>query len=113
MSAESYVRGFCKAAEAAGVDPMFLAKFAEGYEELGSIHHPFNLQGERSPKRPGTKFIPLTEQEKKDHFFPSWYSYLNPMNYARAATARKVLPLTKRERMTPVRSLRTSGLSAR
>lgn len=28
MSKESYIRGFCKAAEAAGVDPKELAKFA-------------------------------------------------------------------------------------
>ena len=28
MSKESYVRGFCKTAEAAGVDPQALAKFA-------------------------------------------------------------------------------------
>ena len=29
MSKESYVRGFCKAAEAAGVDPVALAKYAQ------------------------------------------------------------------------------------
>ena len=29
MSKESYARGFCKAAEAAGVDPEVLAKFAQ------------------------------------------------------------------------------------
>lgn len=28
MSKESYIRGFCKAAEAHGVDPQALAKFA-------------------------------------------------------------------------------------
>ena len=28
MSKESYIRGFCKAAEAHGVDPVRLAKFA-------------------------------------------------------------------------------------
>ena len=30
MSKESYVRGFCKAAEAAGVDPSVLLKYAQG-----------------------------------------------------------------------------------
>jgi hypothetical protein len=30
MSKESYARGFCKAAEAAGVDPVALAKYASG-----------------------------------------------------------------------------------
>ena len=29
MSKESYARGFCKAAEAAGVDPVALAKYAQ------------------------------------------------------------------------------------
>jgi len=29
MSKESYIRGFCKAAEAAGVDPSALAKYAQ------------------------------------------------------------------------------------
>jgi hypothetical protein len=32
MSKESYIRGFCKVAEAAGVDPKALARFAEGKE---------------------------------------------------------------------------------
>ena len=36
MSRESYARGFCKAAEAAGVDPKALAKFAQAkYYETG------------------------------------------------------------------------------
>ena len=32
MSKESYARGFCKAAKAAGVDPVVLAKYAQGYD---------------------------------------------------------------------------------
>ena len=35
MSKESYVRGFCKAAEAAGIDPHALAKFAQQYKTEG------------------------------------------------------------------------------
>lgn len=35
MSKESYIRGFCKAAEAAGVDPVALAKFAQEYKTDG------------------------------------------------------------------------------
>lgn len=35
MSKESYARGFCKAAEAAGVDPAALAKFAEAIYNTG------------------------------------------------------------------------------
>lgn len=35
MSKESYARGFCKAAAAAGVDPVALAKYAQDYEGAG------------------------------------------------------------------------------
>lgn len=35
MSKESYIRGFCKAAEAAGVDPVGLAKFADAIYNTG------------------------------------------------------------------------------
>ena len=35
MSRESYIRGFCKAAEARGVDPQELAKFAQQYKTEG------------------------------------------------------------------------------
>ena len=35
MSKESYIRGFCKAAEARGVDPQVLAKFAQQYKTEG------------------------------------------------------------------------------
>lgn len=35
MSKESYARGFCKAAEAAGVDPTALAKYAQQYKTEG------------------------------------------------------------------------------
>ena len=35
MSKESYARGFCKAAEAAGVNPEALAKFAQQYKTDG------------------------------------------------------------------------------
>ena len=37
MSKESYIRGFCKAAEAAGVDPVALAKFAQDYKTNGYV----------------------------------------------------------------------------
>ena len=39
MSKESYIRGFCKAAEAYGVDPQALAKFAAG-EFAGAVPTP-------------------------------------------------------------------------
>ena len=39
MSKESYIRGFCKAAEAHGVDPQALAKFAAG-EFAGAVPTP-------------------------------------------------------------------------
>ena len=35
MSKESYARGFCKAAEAAGVDPVALAKYAQQHKTDG------------------------------------------------------------------------------
>lgn len=35
MSKESYARGFCKAAEAAGVDPVALAKYAQEFKTNG------------------------------------------------------------------------------
>jgi len=35
MSKESYIRGFCKAAEAAGADPVALAKYAQQYKTEG------------------------------------------------------------------------------
>ena len=35
MSKESYIRGFCKSAEAHGVDPKALAKFAQQYKTEG------------------------------------------------------------------------------
>lgn len=35
MSKESYARGFCKAAAAAGVDPVALAKYAQQYKTEG------------------------------------------------------------------------------
>lgn len=38
MSKESYARGFCKAAEAAGVDPVALAKYAQsGLNGVGPL----------------------------------------------------------------------------
>ena len=37
MSRESYIRGFCKAAEAAGVDPVELAKYAQQYKTDGYV----------------------------------------------------------------------------
>ena len=37
MSKESYIRGFCKAAEAAGVDPKALAKYAQQYKTDGYV----------------------------------------------------------------------------
>jgi len=40
MSKESYIRGFCKAAEAAGVDPVFLAKFAQTPPIKGPLETP-------------------------------------------------------------------------
>ena len=39
MSKESYIRGFCKAAEAHGIDPQALAKFAAG-EFAGAVPTP-------------------------------------------------------------------------
>lgn len=38
MSKESYVKGFCKAAEAAGVDPHALAKYAQSV--IGNVQPP-------------------------------------------------------------------------
>ena len=35
MSRESYIRGFCKAAEAAGVDPVALVKYAQEFKTNG------------------------------------------------------------------------------
>lgn len=50
MSKESYIRGFCKAAEAAGVDPQALAKYATGATGATPASQPlvFNTTG---PKR--------------------------------------------------------------
>lgn len=49
MSKESYIRGFCKAAAAAGVDPQALVKFAEPkYKTNGKalVQRPFNSFGD-------------------------------------------------------------------
>ena len=43
MSKESYARGFCKAAEAAGVDPVALAKFAQSIVNGGAQAPLFGL----------------------------------------------------------------------
>lgn len=49
MSEESYARGFCKAAAAAGVDPVALAKYAQQYKTEGYV--PSMLKGENSGSR--------------------------------------------------------------
>lgn len=57
MSKESYARGFCKAAAAAGVDPVALAKFAEDY-----FHYDRNLKSmiDDSLETAGTPGYPVT-----------------------------------------------------
>jgi len=59
MSKESYIRGFCKAAEAAGVDPKALAKFAGQYE------------GEPLKEPSNTDFKNLAEVSDKTNTNPS------------------------------------------
>ena len=79
MSKESYVRGFCKAAEAAGVDPVALAKFAETYgpiehpEYLGNVPKPVLREYEGKPMRGPTKedISSLAEASDKTNTNPS------------------------------------------
>ena len=63
MSKESYARGFCKAAEAAGVDPVALAKFAETY---GPIKHPEYLGDMSKPVMREYEGKPMREPTKED-----------------------------------------------
>lgn len=44
MSKESYARGFCKAAEAAGIDPVALAKYAQHYNTEGWAPEPSQIK---------------------------------------------------------------------
>ena len=48
MSKESYARGFCKAAAAAGVDPVALAKYAQQYKTEGYVPSMQKLEGSGS-----------------------------------------------------------------
>ena len=57
MSKESYARGFCKAAEAAGIDPVHLAKYAQWY-------NPFSLF--RTKTNPATQ-TPATQTPAKGY----------------------------------------------
>lgn len=60
MSKESYARGFCKAAEAAGVDPVVLAKFAQqGY--FGIKDGPSVLNAELQKGFERAKSMPLAQ----------------------------------------------------
>lgn len=52
MSKESYARGFCKVAEAAGVDPTELAKFAQQYKTEGYAPHADDLQKPKEDQIP-------------------------------------------------------------
>lgn len=65
MSRESYARGFCKAAEAAGVDPKALAKFAANSTAV--VHPPKGLSGIKGV----------------NPSFLDWYNFLHtiPMRY--------------------------------
>ena len=49
MSKESYARGFCKAAAAAGVDPVALAKYAQQYKTDGYAPRRVARLGRKSP----------------------------------------------------------------
>ena len=49
MSKESYARGFFKAAEAAGVDPVALAKYAQQYKTDGYAPRRVARLGRKSP----------------------------------------------------------------
>ena len=62
MSKESYARGFCKAAEAAGVDPVALAKYA------AKSSPEFKTEGyaPESVSRIGTDAVPLYTPPKYD-----------------------------------------------
>ena len=50
MSKESYERGFCKAAEAAGVDPVALAKYAQQFANKTKKDQPKYNTGGRAPE---------------------------------------------------------------
>ena len=52
MSKESYIRGFCKAAETAGVDPKALAKFAQ--QGVAALENQAKAEMARQRTRPGT-----------------------------------------------------------
>jgi len=49
MSRESYIRGFCKTAMAAGLDPCALAKYASAYELAQSSANLAAMENELRP----------------------------------------------------------------
>lgn len=59
MSKESYARGFCKAAAAAGVDPVALAKYAQWYNPMNWFRGSTNEEGD-----------PKAQQYKTDGWAP-------------------------------------------
>lgn len=65
MSKESYVRGFCKAAEAAGVDPVALAKYAQQYKTDG-----YAPRWQEWSKMPFINFTPKNTWDISTRFMP-------------------------------------------
>ena len=96
MSKESYIRGFCKAAEAKGVDPKALAKYAaniNNVRQTGSVQ-PFMVNDATDMIE-----VPLTPEERKKRFFKHWYDYLNPGEYIAAGSARKLVPRPQKNKV--------------
>ena len=88
MSKESYVRGFCKAAETVGVNPVALAKYAQQVSAPTSAPPARVSAPSQTPQQGHVIYRNLTKDEQKKHFFPHWYSYLNPMNHFIAGAAK-------------------------
>lgn len=80
MSKESYVRGFCKAAAAAGVDPAVLAKYAQQYKTDGYAPRRVARLGRKSP----IAYVPGLGPGLLDHA----YTYADNVDFAQAEDAR-------------------------
>jgi len=88
MSKESYARGFCKAAAAAGVDPVALAKYAQDLPRWQSARTRMPGAIKPKPQYPTKGYVPSSVKVDSTTGIPKFNTFWDEWETAEPQTAR-------------------------